>query len=117
MTINAVLAGMASACAACNREHQWAAVVTGIGSGRAHFTFSLPKLSRSARTSGFTYYGVSNLVVALKIDDPLDAVAVHGGGGLWGLFIAPVIMYDGIVYGGGAAGVGDAFLVIYAVHL
>jgi len=39
----------------------------------------------------------------LRIDDPLDAVAVHACGGLWGVLIAPVLMRTGIVYGGGAS--------------
>ena len=30
-----------------------------------------------------------------QIDDPLDAVAVHGVGGLIGLFAAPILMDSG----------------------
>ena len=33
-----------------------------------------------------------------KIDDPLDAFAVHFGGGFWGLFSAVIIARDAIVY-------------------
>jgi ammonia channel protein AmtB len=70
MTINGVLTGdeqcvtlsnnnvtgMASGCAACDRMHQWAAVVTGIGAGTV-------------------YYFTSKLVAFIRVDDPLDAVA------------------------------------------
>jgi Amt family ammonium transporter len=83
-TINAVLAGMACACTACNRmvgghlasdggfdhhlllllQAQWAAVVTGLG-------------------AGLCYCALSALMVRARIDDPLDAVAVHCGGGLY----------------------------------
>ena len=51
-----ILAGMVSSCAAANGLHQWAAVVVGIG-------------------SGIVYVITSKIVVALKIDDPLEAVA------------------------------------------
>jgi Amt family ammonium transporter len=33
------------------------------------------------------------------VDDPLDAVAVHMGGGMWGLMATPLLMEDGILYG------------------
>ena len=36
-----------------------------------------------------------------KIDDPLDAVAVHMGSGFWGLIACPLFLYEkGIVYSG-----------------
>ena len=36
-----------------------------------------------------------------KIDDPLDAVAVHMGSGFWGMIACPLFIYDkGIVYSG-----------------
>ena len=50
-------------------------------------------------------------MVKLCIDDPLDAVAVHAGGGFWGLFIAPWLVRTGILYGGTKYGIGDAFSV------
>ena len=34
-------------------------------------------------------------MASVKIDDPLDAVAVHAGSGLWGLLAAPIFMKDG----------------------
>lgn len=38
-----------------------------------------------------------NFVVA--VDDPLDAVAVHFGGGLWGLIAASLFDNNGLVFG------------------
>ena len=34
------------------------------------------------------------------MDDPVDAVAIHGGGGLLGVLAAPIFMEDGLVYTG-----------------
>lgn len=54
----------------------------------------------------------------MKIDDPLDAFAVHAGGGGWGLISTCIISHDGIAYGigdaiGGKGGhrVGQTFAV------
>ena len=33
----------------------------------------------------FVYYGASKLLLKLQIDDPLDAFAVHGACGFWGV--------------------------------
>ena len=64
---------------------------------------------------GFVYYGASKLVVRALIDDPLDAFAVHGACGFWGvvavgLFASPDYGYNaegaaGLFYGGDKAGV------------
>ena len=35
-------------------------------------------------------------MLRLKLDDPLDAVAVHGAGGLIGILSVPVFMYAGL---------------------
>jgi ammonia channel protein AmtB len=35
----------------------------------------------------------------ITVDDPLDAVAVHFGGGLWGLIAASLFSNNGIVFG------------------
>nr|AOG19173.1 AMT-like ammonia transporter [Eurythoe complanata] len=76
VTINGALTGMVTACAGCNVMYTWAAAVTGI-------------------VAGMIFLGVSALVVRLKVDDPLDAVAVHGGGGLWGVIAAPLFNTQG----------------------
>ncbi|CAJ0940078.1 unnamed protein product, partial [Mesorhabditis belari] len=79
LTINACLTGMVSACAACNQMEPWGAIVTGIG-------------------SGIIYMILSGLVVRFRIDDPLDAFAVHAGGGSWGLMSATIVSHKGIFY-------------------
>ena len=63
---------------------------------------------------GFIYFGASNLVLkVLKVDDPLDAFAVHGACGFWGclataLLAAPAYAYHGTLDDGckGGGGVG-----------
>jgi ammonia channel protein AmtB len=55
-------------------------------------------------------------MIKARIDDPLDTVAVHVGGGLWGTVFAPWVMYGGVVFSGNGYqdqnnGIGDAFLV------
>ncbi|KHJ96316.1 ammonium transporter, partial [Oesophagostomum dentatum] len=79
LTINACLAGMVSACAGCNRMEPWASSFTGIG-------------------AGLIYLGLSHFMIKMKVDDPLDAFAVHAGGGFWGLMSSCIIAHDGIVY-------------------
>lgn len=79
LTINACLAGMVSSCAGCNRMEPWASSFTGIG-------------------AGLIYLGLSHLMIRLRVDDPLDAFAVHAGGGLWGLLSTCIIAHEGIVY-------------------
>ena len=46
---------------------------------------------------GFTMYWVSILVSNMGVDDPLDAFAVHYGGGVVGVLATPVFMNGGIV--------------------
>lgn len=61
----------------------------------------------------------------LKVDDPLDAFAVHFGGGLWGLLSTTIIAHDGIVYAisdaiagkDGKHKVGEAFAVLLSLPL
>ncbi|CAJ0953808.1 unnamed protein product, partial [Mesorhabditis belari] len=84
LTINACLAGMVSSCAGCNRMEPWGSVFVGIG-------------------SGLIYLALSKIMLRYKIDDPLDAFAVHAGGGGWGLISTCIISHDGIAYG-----IGDA---------
>uniref|UniRef100_A0A914HVX0 Ammonium transporter AmtB-like domain-containing protein n=1 Tax=Globodera rostochiensis TaxID=31243 RepID=A0A914HVX0_GLORO len=68
LTMNACFSrnGRISACAGCNQMDGWGTFVTGIG-------------------AGLIYMALSGLMLRLRIDDPLDAFAVHFGGGLWGL--------------------------------
>ena len=53
---------MVSVCAGCNSYYPW--ISAGI-----------------AFVAGVIYVSISLLMVKLKIDDPLDAVAVHAGAG------------------------------------
>lgn len=43
---------------------------------------------------GIVYYAASNLMEKLEIDDPLDAFAVHGCGGMWGVLSAGMFGTD-----------------------
>lgn len=64
--INGSLAGLVSICAGADRVEPWAAIIIGI-------------------ISVFFYTFTSHAMLKYKIDDPLDAVAVHLGCGFWGV--------------------------------
>eukprot|EP01023_Acetabularia_acetabulum_P021641 TRINITY_DN213_c0_g1_i1.p1 TRINITY_DN213_c0_g1~~TRINITY_DN213_c0_g1_i1.p1 ORF type:complete len:476 (+),score=135.80 TRINITY_DN213_c0_g1_i1:159-1586(+) len=85
-TSNGTLGGLVGITASCSVVQPWAAVLIGA-------------------ISGFVYVGASAVVLrVLKIDDPLDAVAVHGFCGIWGLFAAATFADKalmGEVYGTG----------------
>lgn len=76
-TVNGGLTGMVAICAGCDAVYPWGAAVIGM-------------------VSGATYMAWSSLMVSLKVDDPLDAVAVHLGGGLWGVLATPLFAQDGV---------------------
>ncbi|XP_033753298.1 putative ammonium transporter 1 isoform X2 [Pecten maximus] len=79
VTINGALTGMVSACAGCNRMFPWGACIMGV-------------------FASISYTLWSWLMKKIKIDDPLDAVAVHFGGGIWGVLgIAFLDREDGIL--------------------
>ena len=92
---NGILGGLVSITAGCSTVYPWAAVLIGF-------------------LGGFVYFGASNLVLkVLKVDDPLDAFAVHGACGFWGclataLLAAPAYAYHGTLDDGckGGGGVG-----------
>ena len=52
-------------CAGCNAYPAWAAVLVGAASGPLFLVFNW-------------------LLLRMRIDDPLDAIPVHGVGGVWG---------------------------------
>ena len=72
LTLNGVLTGMVSLCAGCDEYEPWGALIVGI-------------------FGGLTYVAIHTLMEKCKLDDPLDAVAVHGGGGKWSLFINELV--------------------------
>ncbi len=96
IALNGVLAGLVAITAPCAWVESWAAVVIGIIAGI------------------ILVVGVY-LLEALKIDDPVGAVPVHGFNGLWGIISVGIFadgtygvysikppFVKGILYGGGA---------------
>jgi len=77
MTLNGALTGMVALCAGCNLYEPWAALIVG-GLG------------------GLGFLAIHFAMLKMRLDDPLDAVAVHGGGGLVGLLCVPWFMYVGL---------------------
>lgn len=69
---NSVLAGLVSITAGCATLTTWAAFLTGI-------------------VGAVAYLGASRTLLRLGIDDPLDASAVHGVCGAWGLLAASLL--------------------------
>jgi Amt family ammonium transporter len=67
MCLNGTLAGLVSITSGCAFFEPWAAVVVG-GIG------------------GIIFPAASRLLTKLRVDDPLEAGAMHGGCGMWGLF-------------------------------
>ena len=67
---------MVSVCAGCDGFQPWAGLLIGT-------------------IAGVLYVLFSKMMTKLKIDDPLDAVAVHMGSGFWGLVAAPLFLPDG----------------------
>jgi len=80
MTLNGALAGMVALCAGCNFFEPWAALIVG-GLG------------------GLGFMVIHFSMLKMRLDDPLDAVAVHGGGGIVGLLCVPWFMYVGLAAG------------------
>jgi len=89
---NGILAGLVSITAGCAFVRPWEALIIGA-------------------IGGAVYQGASMLVQKLKIDDVVDAFAVHGAGGFWGLMAlaffgnpADGLGGNGILHGGEGAG-------------
>ncbi|KAH3883459.1 hypothetical protein DPMN_007416 [Dreissena polymorpha] len=78
--LNGCLTGMVAICAGCNQFRTYIAFITGILGGVSYMCFTW-------------------LVLKLRIDDPLDAAAVHFGGGFVGVLSVPFFSHRyGIVY-------------------
>ena len=79
-TICLFFPGMVALCGGCNYYEPWAALIVG-GIGGIGFML--------------VHFGM----LRLKLDDPLDAVAVHGAGGLVGILSVPWFMHAGLEEG------------------
>jgi Amt family ammonium transporter len=99
---NGILAGLVSITAGCAAVEPWEAIIIGL-------------------LGGFVYQGISMLMKKLKVDDVVDAVAVHAGCGLWGILAVGFfgnpdegIGGNGVFYGGDQLGtqIFAAFLII-----
>jgi Amt family ammonium transporter len=87
---NGILAGLVSITAPCAGVYGWAAIVIGF-------------------IGGLIFIGASALLKMVKIDDPLDAFAVHGACGAWGtLAVAFFDFTVGIFYSGSDGHAGMA---------
>lgn len=72
---NGVIAGMVSVCAGADIYRPWTALLIGA-------------------IGGLVYKAMSKVVQKFKIDDPLDAGAVHLGGGIWGVIACSLLAGD-----------------------
>jgi len=92
---NGILGGLVSITAGCSVTYPWAAFLGGL-------------------LGGFVYFGSSKCVLYIcKVDDPLDAFAVHGACGFWGVLWANMMAADVYAYGAGKGlfyGSGDSFV-------
>lgn len=103
---NGALGGLVGITAACAVVEAWSAVAIGI-------------------VAGFVYVGASNFVAhVIKVDDPLDAIAVHAFCGAWGLIaaaafaderLATIAGYDTIENSFGFIMGGDGKLLVAAI--
>lgn len=79
VTANGVLAGLVGITAGCATVEPWAAIIIGV-------------------IAAWFYLGGSYLAShVLKIDDPVDAIAVHGWAGIWGVLAVGLFSTEGYV--------------------
>lgn len=85
LTLNGALAGMVAQCAGCDVYMPWSALFVGF-------------------IGGWAFMGVHLVMLKMRLDDPLDAVAVHGGGGLVGILAVPFFEFgEGVFWKGDEA--------------
>jgi Amt family ammonium transporter len=83
---NGILAGLVSVTASCNNIDNYAAFIIGI-------------------IGAFVYMIASNTLMRFKIDDPLDAFAIHGAAGAWGVLAVSIFDRDGVLFKWQLAGI------------
>ena len=92
---NGILAGLVSITAGCSVTYPWSAFVI-------------------CMLGGCVYFASSKCVLNIcKIDDPLDAFAVHGACGFWGTLAVGIFSASDYAYGSGPGlfyGGGNAFV-------
>ena len=94
---NGILGGLVSITAGCSNVEPYSAFVIGL-------------------LGAFVYIGFSKLVLRFNIDDPLDAFAVHGGCGIWGVIAVAFFDKDyGIFYGDDGNQLGVQLLAIVVI--
>jgi len=86
---NGALAGLAAITASCNVVYPWAAIAIGT-------------------IAGAVYTGASKLSIKMRLDDPLDAVAVHAWNGMWGVIAAGLFSSQKLVEQSYGTGTEDA---------
>ncbi len=94
---NGILAGLVSITAGCNGVEPYGAFIIGV-------------------IGGLVYYSCSNIMLNLKLDDPLDAFAVHGGCGAWGtLAVGFFDLNKGVFYGDDGTQLGEQCIAIISI--
>jgi len=87
---NGILAGLVGITAGCHVVEPWGAILVGM-------------------FSGMIFFGASKLMVCLGIDDPLDAFAVHGATGFWGVLACAFFGTKDFIVEGGYTEAPDSF--------
>jgi len=84
---------MVSACAGCDKMFVWLTKHINYFVFRPVWTSAI-----TGSIAGMAYLAFSELCLIMRIDDPLDAFAVHFGGGLWGLISACLVTEKGLLF-------------------
>lgn len=93
LILNGVLSGIVAICGGCNIYQPWTGIIVGC-------------------IGGLAYCGGHSLMLKFKLDDPLDAVAVHGFGGLTGVICVPIFAYeDGVIFKGNTSAPWEKFAI------
>jgi Amt family ammonium transporter len=87
---NSVLAGCVSVTAGCATMPPWGAWVAGM-------------------IGALVYIGASKLLLRLRIDDPVDASALHGACGIWGVIATGIFSTDELAAFAGYVGSSNGY--------